>query len=118
MKKRRLLAPLVLGTITNSLTAAQNSLLGVANSSQNDQTSSTADHDQSATKTLTPAEVFLIVSPVIAVVIMGLVLAGIVIKNRRETTTEEKKVKYEEFVDIENVTENVELMVQNREGFS
>ena len=117
MKRKRLLAPLILGTITTSLTAAQNSLLGVAESSENDETSTTADH-KSANKTLSPAEVFLIISPVIAVVIMGLVLVGIVIKNKRESKTQEKKVKYEEFVDIENVTENVELMVQNREGFS
>ena len=136
MKKRRLLAPLIFGTITTSIVSAQNSILALTNSNstarpeqaaqrqdtvtnivdgtRNDRADDVGDADNA----LNPAEVFLIISPIIAVVIMGLVLAGIVLKNKHETRVEEKKVRYEEFVDIENATENVELMVQNREGFS
>ena len=77
--------------------------------------------EDSSDRTLQPAEVFLIISPILAVIIMGLVLVGIMLKRKseiRELAPEDNKVRYEEFVDIENVTENVELMVQNRDGFS
>ena len=77
--------------------------------------------EDSSDRTLQPAEVFLIISPILAVIIMGLVLVGIMLKRKseiRELAPEDNKVRYEEFVDIENVTENVELMFQNRDGFS
>ena len=77
--------------------------------------------EDNSDRTLQPAEVFLIISPILAVIIMGLVLVGIMLKRKseiRELAPEDNKVRYEEFVDIENVTENVELMVQNRDGFS
>ena len=77
--------------------------------------------EDNSDRTLQPAEVFLIISPILAVIILGLVLVGIMLKRKseiRELAPEDNKVRYEEFVDIENVTENVELMVQNRDGFS
>ena len=129
MKKRRMLGPLLVGTLTTSLTSAQNALISMSNSTN------LHNHQQPVIKkgeitggqgeitggqgnSLKPGEVFLILSPIVVVVIMGLVLVGIVLKNKGSVRRQERKGPYLEFVDIENVTENVELMVQNREGFS
>ena len=56
----------------------------------------------------------MILSPLLAVALLAAILFGLMKRTEREGRRIEKRkvVKYEEFVDLEHITENVELMVQ------
>lgn len=110
MKKRRLLAPLLLPALSLSQSTILSSNLSQTSLYQHNTSQSSSD------PRLPPSDVFLMVSPVLAVIIMALVLIGIILK--RKSGEEEKAAAYEEFEDVENATENMELMQQNREGFT